>query len=102
MNRAEELKGSTALAFAKPLLLSIREARRHLGDIGTTKFYDTVGKFDIKLVRLGGRSLVPMSEIERVVAQLEQLAAGNVVCKARAVRLAQQSVEARRRNPSSK
>ena len=54
-----------------PLLVSTVEARRQLGGIGSTAFYDAVKRHGIRLVRLGGRSLVPMSEIERIVAELQ-------------------------------
>lgn len=86
-NRSAALAGS-------PLLVSVREARRQLGDIGTTAFYDAVKRHGIALVRLGGRSLVPMAEIERVVAELRAKGASDASDKAKA--LASRSVAARR------
>jgi hypothetical protein len=77
-----------------PLLVSIREARRQLGDIGTTAFYDAVKRHNIQLVKLGGRSLVPMAEIERVVAELRTKGATDASDKAKA--LAKLSIMARR------
>jgi hypothetical protein len=56
-----------AAASGHPILASIPEARWHFGD---TAFYTAVKRYHIKLVRLGGRSLVPMAEIERVVGEL--------------------------------
>lgn len=78
-----------------PLLVSIREARRQLGDIGTTAFYNVVKRHGVQLVRLGGRSLVPMAEIERVVAAICTARPANASEKAKA--LACQSVAARRK-----
>jgi hypothetical protein len=78
-----------------PLLISVPEARRHFGSLGTTAFYSAVKRYDIRLVKLGGRSLVPMAEIERVVAQLIAERSTEGGQKARV--LAAQSVAARRR-----
>lgn len=77
-----------------PLLVSVREGRRQLGDIGTTAFYDAVKRHNIQLVKLGGRSLCPMTEIERVVAELRAKGATDATDKAKA--LAKLSVKARR------
>jgi hypothetical protein len=79
-----------------PLLISIREARRQLGGIGTTAFYDAVKRHGIGLVRLGGRSLVPMIEIERVVAEI--MASRSTDASIQAKALAVRSVEARKRS----
>jgi hypothetical protein len=81
------------LGGCRPILVPIKEARRLLGSIGTTAFYAAVKRYEIKLVKLGGRSLVPIAEVERVVAQLiaERSTEGNQ--KARV--LAAQSVAAR-------
>lgn len=65
-----ERGGNTAPELSRPALVSIREACRQFGGIGKTCFYGVVEKHSITLVRLGGRSLVPTSEIVRVVAQL--------------------------------
>jgi hypothetical protein len=83
----------------RPILLSIREARRHFGSLGTTAFYAAVKRYDIRLIRLGGRSLVPMTEIERVVAQLIAERSDDGSQKAKV--LASQSVAARRRRRGS-
>jgi hypothetical protein len=82
-----------------PILLSIRDARRHFGSLGTTAFYSAVKRYDIKLVKLGGRSLVPMAEVERVVALLIAERPTESSQKARV--LAAQSVAARRRKRGS-
>lgn len=82
------------LVSERPLLLSIPAARHQLGGIGTTAFYEAVKRHSIELVRLGGRSLVPTSELERVVAELRarRPAAANENAKA----LARRSVASRR------
>ena len=54
----------------RPLLVSIPEARRQLGGIGKTAAYDVIRRHGIRLVKIGGRSMVPTAEIERVVAEL--------------------------------
>jgi len=84
------------LTPANPLLLGIQEARRQLGGIGNTAFYDAVKRHSIKLVKIGSRSLVPMSEIERVVAELVTAANDRAEAQAKAVELAKKSVAARR------
>ncbi len=78
----------------KPLLASVPEACRQLGSIGKTAFYDAVKRHKIKLVKLGGRSLVPMTEIERVVVEL--MAETPPDSSERAKALALRSVKARR------
>ena len=85
--------------IAAPLLVSVPEARRQLGEIGTTAFYDAVKRHGIALVRLGGRSLVPMAEIERVVAELRAQGPPDASEKAKA--LACRSVAARRARGSA-
>ena len=54
----------------RPLLVSIPEARRQLGGIGKTAAYEAIRRHGIRLVKIGGRSMVPTAEIERVVAEL--------------------------------
>ena len=54
----------------RPLLVSIPEARRQLGGIGKTAAYEVIRRHGIRLVKIGGRSMVPTAEIERVVAEL--------------------------------
>ena len=79
----------------RPLLVSIREAQRQLGGIGKTALYGAIKRYDIRLVRLGGRSMVPAAELDRVVAELM---ASDAPCKAedKAKALAAKSVAARR------
>jgi hypothetical protein len=81
---------------SRPALVSIPEARRQLGGIGTTSFYEAVKAHRIKLVKLGTRSLVPMAEIDRVVADLTAAADDRAEAKTRAIALAEKSVTARR------
>ena len=57
----------------RPLLVSIAEAQRLLGGIGKTAFYSAKDRYGMRLVHLGGRSMVPVSEIERVIAELMAL-----------------------------
>ena len=83
-----------------PLAVDVREARRHWGNIGKTSFYSVVKKYEVVLVRLGGRTLVPMSEIERVLtkATIPAPATTDAVPRIEAARaLATASVKARRK-----
>ena len=43
----------------RPLLVSIPEARRQLGGIGKTAAYEAIRRHGIRLVKIGGRSMVP-------------------------------------------
>lgn len=80
----------------RPLLVNLPEARRILGDIGKTAFYGAVERHGIRLVHLGGRSLVPISEIDRVVAELVAAAAPTAPTE-KAKTMAAASVASRRR-----
>ena len=88
-------------AVDSPILVSVTEARRHFGGIGTTAFYAAVKRHGIRLVKLGGRSLVPMAEVERIVAELISIKLpAETIQKAKV--LASQSVAARRARRGSK
>jgi hypothetical protein len=94
VSAAADASGKFACSNGPPLLVNVREARRQLGGIGSTAFYAAVKRYSIQLVKLGGRSLVPMSEMERVVARLIAEKAPDCSEKTRA--LAASSVAARR------
>lgn len=85
-------------AAPAPLLVSIPETRRQLGNIGNTAFYAAVKRHNIKLVKIGSRSLVPASEIKRVVAEV--IAAADITATVRgrvkAKALAARSVASRK------
>jgi excisionase family DNA binding protein len=51
------------------LLLSIAESARRLG-IGKTRFFELLKAEELHAVRLGGRTLIPVVELERFVAAL--------------------------------
>jgi excisionase family DNA binding protein len=51
------------------LLLSVAETARRLG-IGKTRFFELLKAEELHAVRLGGRTLIPIAELERFVAQL--------------------------------
>lgn len=51
------------------LLISIPEAGRRLG-LGRSSAYDLVYRGELGSVRVGGRRLVPLAELERYVDQL--------------------------------
>ena len=51
------------------MLLSIMESARRLG-IGKTRVFELLKAEELHAVRLGGRTLIPIAELERFVAQL--------------------------------
>ena len=51
------------------LLLSVAESAHRLG-IGKTRFFELLKAEKLHAVRLGGRTLIPIAELERFVAQL--------------------------------
>jgi excisionase family DNA binding protein len=62
-----------------PLTVGVESAYRSLG-IGRTAFYALVRAGEIRLIKLGKRSLVPCAELERLVA--DRLNAGSTVARA--------------------
>ena len=86
----------TALSRAKelpPLCVCVTEGRRHFGNIGKTAFYAALKKHKIGIVRLGNRSLIPWTELERLLRECSQ--AGNSA-RDRAQALAARSVQSRK------
>lgn len=51
-----------------PLTVGVESAYRSLG-IGRTAFYALVRTGEIRLIKLGSRSLVPCTELERLVTE---------------------------------
>jgi hypothetical protein len=49
---------------------SVNEARRQMGGIGLTKFYEEVNAGRLKVKKAGGRTVVPAAEIEAWLAAL--------------------------------
>ncbi len=45
----------------------VDEARFRLGNLGKTLFYDLVKQGKIRVVKLGNRTVVPVSEIDRLL-----------------------------------
>ena len=84
----------------RPLLVSIPEARRQLGGIGKTAAYEAIRRHGIRLVKIGGRSMVPTAEIERVVAELMAASAeSDGAGRARAMAARSVAVRRKRRAP---
>ena len=59
------------------LLHPIPEARKMLGDIGHTKFYQIVAAGKIKLVKIGSRSFATDEELRRYAASLQPEGVGS-------------------------
>ena len=78
----------------QPLLVGLKEFRRLLGNIGKTNGYTVMKRHTIRPVRIGGRTMIPMAEIVRVVAELT--AQSEPADSERGKALAQKSVAVRR------
>jgi excisionase family DNA binding protein len=50
-------------------LHSIDSARAMLGNIGKTWLYEQIKRRGIRVVKLGTRTLIPQSEVQRLVAE---------------------------------
>lgn len=70
--------GRESVAEGLAQLHSVDEARRLLGGMGRTWFYAEVAAKRIRVVKLGARTLVPASEVRRVIAEAEAKAADAV------------------------
>ena len=53
-------------AYLPPLAMTVDDFRRRLGGISRSHFYAMVSKNKIRVVKLGNRTLVPMSEAEKL------------------------------------
>jgi excisionase family DNA binding protein len=51
-----------------PLALRVDEFRQRMGGISRSHFYQLVSRNEIRVVKLGHRTLVPTSEAERLLA----------------------------------
>ncbi len=47
--------------------VTVDEARFRLGNLGRTLFYDLVKQGKIRVVKLGNRTVIPVSEINRLL-----------------------------------
>ena len=47
-----------------PLLHTINPACKRVG-LGRTKFYELIGRGEIKVIKVGSRTLIPESELQR-------------------------------------
>ena len=61
------MSGRSLAPHSLPRLLSVPSAAQVLG-IGTTLLYRLIKSHDIAVVRLGRQTLVPLEEVERIVA----------------------------------
>lgn len=61
--------GRESVASDSERLYSIPEALRLLGSMGRTWFYAEVAAGRIRVVKLGKRSLVPGSEVARIIEE---------------------------------
>lgn len=56
-----------SLGNTEPRGVTVDEARFRLGNLGKTLFYDLVKQGKIRVVKLGNRTIVPVSEIDRLL-----------------------------------
>ena len=63
--------GRESVAGRSTKLHSVPEALRLLGSMGRTWFYSEVGAGRIRVVKLGKRTLVPDSEVQRIIEDAE-------------------------------
>lgn len=66
--------GRESVAGRSVKLHSVPEALSLLGSMGRTWFYSEVGAGRIRVVKLGKRTLVPDSEIQRIIEDAESRA----------------------------
>ncbi|MGH6987322.1 MAG: helix-turn-helix domain-containing protein [Caulobacteraceae bacterium] len=62
------MRTATPTTVAEPLALTIPNACRAIG-VGRTWLYEAARRGDLKLIRLGGRTVVPMTELRRLLAE---------------------------------
>ncbi len=58
------------LTTTDPLAVSVDEAARRLA-IGRTLLYDLIGQGKIRAIKLNSRTIVPVSEIDRILTSNE-------------------------------
>lgn len=58
-----------------PLLYSVNDSCAALGGIGRTWFYEQIKAGRIRTVKLGARTMVPASEIDRLIGEAIEVAA---------------------------
>jgi hypothetical protein len=57
-----------------PLAMRVDDFRRRMGGISRSHFYELVARNEIRVIKLGYRTLVPVSEAERLLAAPEKSA----------------------------
>jgi excisionase family DNA binding protein len=62
-------------AVGGPALLRLPDACRYLG-LGRSKVYELIGQGEIAVVKVGGRTLVPMASLEKFIRSLPSIRAG--------------------------
>jgi excisionase family DNA binding protein len=51
----------------EPLAVSVNEARRLLGGLGRTKFYELINDGHLKPIKVGRRTLIPVDAIRKLL-----------------------------------
>lgn len=78
-------------------LVSIPDAKRRLGGIGTTKFYADARRYKLRIIAFGGRSMVRSDDLDALIELLTaETEAGANRHSERAAILAPKAVAARR------
>lgn len=85
-------KATTSVA-----LVSMSDAKKRLGNIGTTKMYADIQKYGLRIIAFGGRSMLRSDELDALIERLTaESEAGSNRHKERAKVLATKAVAARR------
>lgn len=88
-------RGTLAGTASPPFFIEHAEFRRMLGGVSKTTGYAIIGRHQVKLVKIGSRSMIPYSEAERVRDELMDAADFRTPAKAGRL-LAASSVAARK------
>ncbi|MDP9424014.1 MAG: helix-turn-helix domain-containing protein [Pseudomonadota bacterium] len=53
--------------MTEPLAVSVKEAKRHLGDLSTATLYRLIDKGSLERRKVGGRTLITMDSIKALI-----------------------------------
>jgi hypothetical protein len=65
---AEDKRMTNKQESLPPLAMTVNDFRRRMGGISRSHFYELVARKQIRIVKLGHRTVVPVSEAERLLA----------------------------------
>ena len=92
--KAVEAPRPLTTAPALPRLCSIKRARAEWGDCGTTRFYEIVREHNVRLLKMGSKTVIAGEDVNSVADAIIAAAPREASIDAKA--LASRSVDARR------